>query len=109
MNKIPGYDPRPSARAEGYEKAKETAPTLYTKIVEALGDERMTAAELSRKMYRLGLIESPEPWRVRPRINEMLANGMLTVADDDESAGIINHKRKDQYTGISVTVYERRA
>lgn len=106
---IPGYDPRPSARADGLAKAKEKAPTQYEQILTVLGDNKMTVSEIAEGLWEKGIIPFPMRQLIHPRICEMLENGEITVATDDPEQGIKNGKRKDKNTNIKVTVYERRS
>ena len=103
---IAGYDPRPAARQDGYEKAIKGAATRYSQIIEVLGDKQMTVREIAEEMYKRGMIRTPARQEIAPRVNEMLKAGFLDIPMTGKN--IVNGKRRCSYSHVNVTVYERR-
>lgn len=101
-----GIDPRKETRREAFEEIKPKRDTRYSQILEVLGDKQMTVREIAEAMYRKGHTLTPARQEVAPRVNEMLKNGLLDIPMEGEN--IHFGKRKDTYSGRSVTVYERR-
>lgn len=108
---IPGYNPLPSARREGLEKANETKTTRYSQILEVLGDRKMTIREIAEDMYKRGMIRTPARQEIAPRITEMLQDGRIEPAYEiviRNGEEYKEWKRYDDLTGVRVSMYERR-
>lgn len=108
---IPGYDPLPSSRAEGLEKANETKHTRYSQILEVLGDNKMTIREIAEGMYARGMIRTPERQEIAPRVTEMLKDGRLDTAYITywkDGVEYKEYKKLDKVTGVRVAMFKRR-
>lgn len=68
----------------------------YREILECLGKHKMTAKEVAVEMFERGYIPSTERNFTAPRLTEMCQNGQVEVVG----------KKKCQYTGKTVAVYE---
>lgn len=83
-------------RHEAYEQVDKQK--RYNEILEVLGDNEMTAKEISNEMYMRGLIPTNERNFVSPRATEMLIDGRLEVVG----------KKKCNWTGKTVSIFKRR-
>lgn len=70
----------------------------YKEILECLGNNEMTAKEISNEMYMRGYTPTNERNFTSPRLTELLINGIVEVIG----------KKKCEWTGKSVSVYRRR-
>lgn len=70
----------------------------YREILECLGNDKMTAKEVAVEMFDRGYIPSTERNFTAPRLTELCQNGQVDVIG----------KKKCQYTGKTVAVYEVR-
>lgn len=70
----------------------------YKEILECLGNEKLTAKEIAVKMFDKGYIPTTERNFTAPRLTELSKEGIV------EPIG----KKKCQYTGKTVAVYEVR-
>lgn len=70
----------------------------YREILECLGNNEMTAKEISNEMYLRGYIPTNERNFTSPRITELLIKGVL------EEVG----SKKCEWTGKTVTIFKRR-
>lgn len=70
----------------------------YKEILECLGKEKLTAKEIAVKMFHKGYIPTTERNFTAPRLTELSKEGIV------EPVG----KKKCQYTGKTVAVYEVR-
>lgn len=70
----------------------------YREILECLGNNEMTAKEISNEMYLKGYIPTNERNFTSPRITELLIKGVL------EEVG----SKKCSWTGKTVTIFKRR-
>jgi len=68
----------------------------YEQILSRL-DKPKTAKEIAVELFELGLIPSTERNYAQPRLTELCKKGIVRVVD----------KKKCQYTGKTVAVYER--
>ena len=68
----------------------------YEQILSRL-DKPKTAKEIAVELFELGLIPSTERNYTQPRLTELCKKGIVRVVD----------KKKCQYTGKTVAVYER--
>lgn len=75
---------------------QDKAKIRYIQILNRL-DEPKTAKELTVELYDLGFIPSTERHYTAPRLTELEKMGYIRVID----------KKKCQYTGKMVAVYER--
>lgn len=75
---------------------QDKAKIRYIQILNRL-DEPKTAKELAVELYDLGFIPSTERNYTAPRLTELEKMGYIRVID----------KKKCQYTGKMVAVYER--
>ncbi len=95
----PGEMTTLETRAEAYETVDKKK--RYKEIIEILTDsnEPMSAKEISVEMYKRGYTPTSERNFASPRITELLRNGTLDVIG----------KKKCNFTGKTVSVYELRA
>lgn len=70
----------------------------YKEILECLGNKKMTAKEVAVEMFNKGYIPTTERNFTAPRLTELSQRGIV------EPVG----KKKCQYTGKTVAVYEVR-
>lgn len=68
----------------------------YEQVLSRL-DKPKTAKEIAVELFELGLIPSTERNYTQPRLTELCKKGIVRVVD----------KKKCQYTGKTVAVYER--
>lgn len=83
-------------RQMSFEDIQDKAKIRYIQILDRL-DEPKTAKELSVELYDLGFIQSTERNYTAPRLTELERLGCVKVVG----------KRKCEYTGKTVAVYER--
>ena len=83
-------------RHEAYEQVDKQR--RYNEILEVLGDNEMTAKEISNEMYMRGLIPTNERNFTSPRLTELSIKGVV------EPIG----KKKCSWTHKMVTTYRRR-
>ena len=83
-------------RQMSFEDIQDKAKIRYIQILDRL-DEPKTAKELSVELYDLGFIQSTERKYTAPRLTELERMGCVKVVG----------KRKCEYTGKTVAVYER--
>ena len=83
-------------RQMSFEDIQDKAKIRYIQILDRL-DEPKTAKELSVELYDLGFIQSTERNYTAPRLTELERMGCVKVVG----------KRKCEYTGKTVAVYER--
>ena len=83
-------------RHEAYEQVDKQR--RYNEILEVLGDNGMTAKEISNEMYMRGLIPTNERNFTSPRLTELSIKGVV------EPIG----KKKCMWTNKMVSVYRRR-
>lgn len=84
-------------RHEAYEQVDKQK--RYNEILEVLGDNEMTAKEISNEMYMRGLIPTNERNFTSPRLTELSIKGIV------EPIG----KKKCMWTNKMVSVYRRRS
>lgn len=82
-------------RHEAYEQVDKQR--RYNEILEVLGDNEMTAKEISNEMYMRGLIPTNERNFTSPRLTELSIKGVV------EPIG----KKKCMWTNKMVSVYRR--
>lgn len=82
-------------RHEAYEQVEKQR--RYNEILEVLGDNEMTAKEISNEMYMRGLIPTNERNFTSPRLTELSIKGVV------EPIG----KKKCMWTNKMVSVYRR--
>lgn len=88
---------------------KQTRKESYNEIINNLGERQLavyvnlqqfdngaTAKELAVHMHQLGLVASPERNSVHPRLNELVAKGLVEVAG----------KKLCAFTNRKVAVYK---
>ena len=83
-------------RQMSFEDIQDKAKIRYIQILDRLGEPK-TAKELSVELYDLGFIQSTERNYTAPRLTELERMGCVKVVG----------KRKCEYTGKTVAVYER--
>lgn len=83
-------------RQMSLEDIQDKAKIRYIQILNRL-DEPKTAKELAVELYDLGFIPSTERNYTAPRLTELEKMGYVKAID----------KKKCQYTGKTVAVYER--
>ena len=83
-------------RNEAHEQVDKSK--RYKEILECLGKEKLTAKEIAVKMFHKGYIPTTERNFTAPRLTELSQKGIV------EPVG----KKKCQYTGKTVAVYEVR-
>lgn len=86
------YDTRAEAH-ETIDKAKR-----YKQIIEVLNGRRLTAKEIAAEMHQRGYIPTSERNYTAPRLTELSYRGVVDIVG----------KKKCQYTGKTVAVYELR-
>ena len=70
----------------------------YSEILECIGSNKMTAKEAAVEMFHRGYTTSSERNFTAPRLTEMCQKGLVEVVG----------KKKCQYTGKTVAIYEVR-
>lgn len=83
-------------RNEAHEQVDKSK--RYKEILECLGKEKLTAKEIAVEMFKKGYIPTTERNFTAPRLTELSQKGIV------EPVG----KKKCQYTGKTVAVYEVR-
>ena len=83
-------------RAESYNDIQTKTKVRYEQILDRL-DKPKTAKEIAIELFDLGLIPSSERNYVSPRLTELEQKGIVKAF----------RKKKCQYTGHTVAVYER--
>lgn len=83
-------------RAESYNNIQTKTKVRYEQILDRL-DKPKTAKEIAVELFELGLIPSSERNYVSPRLTELEQRGIVKAF----------RKKKCQYTGHTVAVYER--
>lgn len=83
-------------RQMSFEDIKEKRQKRYDQILDRL-DKPKTAKEIAVELYELGLTNTTERNTTAPRLSELEFYGKVKVID----------KKKCQYTGKMVAVYEK--
>ena len=83
-------------RQMSFNDIQEKKKIRYVQILDRLKNREMTAKEIAVELFDLGLIPSTERNYTAPRLTELEKMGLVKVID----------KRKCQYTGKTVAVYE---
>lgn len=83
-------------RQLSFNDIQEKKKIRYVQILDRLKNREMTAKEIAVELFDLGLIPSTERNYTAPRLTELEKMGLVKVID----------KRKCQYTGKTVAVYE---
>ena len=85
-----------TTRQMSFDDIQDKTKIRYIQILDRL-DEPKTAKELAVELFDLGFIPSTERNYTAPRLTELERIGMVKAID----------KRKCEYTGKTVAVYER--
>ena len=96
QERMPGQNITLETRVEAEETVDKQV--RYNQILEILDGKEMTAKEIANEMWMRGLTPSNERNFVAPRLTELSQKGIV------EPVG----KKKCQYTGKTVAVYEVR-
>lgn len=74
---------------------------MYTKILEIMKkfDRPMSAKEIAIELFRRGLTPNDSRQQVAPRLTELSRQGKIEPVGD---------KKRDEYSGIRVSVYQIR-
>ena len=83
-------------RQLSFNDIQEKKKIRYVQILDRLKNREMTAKEIAVELFDLELIPSTERNYTAPRLTELEKMGLVKVID----------KRKCQYTGKTVAVYE---
>lgn len=86
-------------RQESFEHVQETLgerQRIVLEQLESVFEDGATAKELSNHLYRQGLAPSPERNSVHPRLNELIAKGLVEVIG----------KKTCQFTNRKVAIYK---
>lgn len=84
-------------RRQAYQEVKQTLSKRESEVLEALGNDEMTANEIAYKLYDEGKTPFFNRNYAQPRLNELMNWGVVEVID----------KRKCRITGKTCCVYRK--